>query len=193
MPDFQQYMQSSRLRIFSTFFKIYTSNIPECLILRLFFFIIEIFRAILASMNKNIHTKPIGYLLERTTRVVKLVFHKCFKELGIDITPEQWVVMDSLYQNNGQSQKDLASDSFKDAPTISRIINVLEKKDWVTRTPSEEDRRFFIIHQTDEGRKIADILQSEISKIREQGWKNLSQEDYDVFTKIINQVFDNYS
>lgn len=161
--------------------------------LNVIFFIIELFKPILALMNKNIHTKPIGYLLERTTRVVKLGFHKCFKDLGIDITPEQWVVMDSLYQSNGQSQKDLASGSFKDAPTISRIINVLEKKNWVTRTPSEQDRRYFIIHQTEEGRRTTEILQSEISKIREQGWKNLSQEDYDVFTKIINQVFENYS
>ncbi len=144
-------------------------------------------------MDKNIHTKPIGYLLERTTRVVKLSFHKCFKDLGIDITPEQWVVMDSLYQKNDQSQKDLASGSFKDAPTISRIINVLEKKEWVLRKASEADRRFFIIHQTEEGRRITEILQSEISKIREQGWKGLSQEDYDAFTKIINQVFENYS
>lgn len=144
-------------------------------------------------MNKNIHTKPIGYLLERTTRVVKLSFHKCFKELGIDITPEQWVVMDTLYQSNDQSQKDLAGGSFKDAPTISRIINVLEKKNWVERKASEADRRVYLIHQTEEGRKVTEILQAEISKIREQGWGGLSQEDYDVFTRIINQVFDNYS
>lgn len=144
-------------------------------------------------MDKNIHTKPIGYLLERTTRVVKLGFHKCFKDMNIDITPEQWVVMDSLYQKNEQSQKDLANGSFKDAPTISRIINVLEKKNWVERKPSSEDRRMYLIHQTDEGKRITEILHVEISKIREQGWKELSQEDYDVFTRIINQVFENYS
>ncbi len=144
-------------------------------------------------MHRNIHTKPIGYLLERTTRVVKLSFHKCFKELGIDITPEQWVVMDSLYQKNDQSQKDLAGGSFKDAPTISRIINVLEKKNWVQRKASEQDRRFYLIHQTKEGRRITELLQIEISKIREQGWKGLSKEDYEIFTRIINQVFENYS
>lgn len=144
-------------------------------------------------MNKNIHTKPIGYLLERTTRVVKLAFHKCFKELGIDITPEQWVVMDSLYHENDQSQKQLASGSFKDAPTISRIINVLEKKQWVERKASLEDRRVFIIHQTEAGRNTTEILQTEISKLREKGWNGLSQEDYDLLTRIINRVFDNYS
>lgn len=144
-------------------------------------------------MDKNIHTKPVGYLLERTTRVVKLSFHKSFKKLGIDITPEQWVVMDRLYSKNDQSQKDLANGSFKDAPTISRIINVLEKKKWVERKPSEEDGRVFNIHQTEEGRKTTEILQTEISKIREQGWQGLSQDDYDVFTRIINQVFENYS
>jgi len=144
-------------------------------------------------MDKNIHTKPIGYLLERTTRVVKLSFHKCFKELDIDITPEQWVMMDSLHERNDQSQKELANDSFKDAPTISRIINVLEKKGWVERKASPEDGRMYLIHQTEEGRKITEVLQTEISQLREQGWNKLSKEDYDEFTRIINQVFDNYS
>ena len=144
-------------------------------------------------MDKNIYTKPIGYLLERTTRVVKLNFHKCFKDMNIDITPEQWVVMDSLYQKNDQSQKNLANDSFKDAPTISRIINVLEKKNWVARKASAKDKRMHLIHQTDEGKRITEMLHIEITKLREQGWKDLSQEDYDIFTRIINQVFDNYS
>ena len=73
-------------------------------------------------------SRPVGYLLERTTRIVKLKFHKTFKELGIELTPEQWVVIDTLNSNPGILQKDLADSSFKNAPTISRILDVLSKK-----------------------------------------------------------------
>ncbi len=132
-------------------------------------------------------------MLERTTRVVKLKFHRLFKELGIDMTPEQWVMMDSLYQNNDQSQKDLANASFKDAPTISRIIDVLQKKGWVVRNPSSQDRRIYIIHQTEEGRQLTEKLLMKVENIRVEGWGGLDMKDYKEFTRIINKVFENYS
>lgn len=144
-------------------------------------------------MEENIYKQPVGFMLERTTRVVKLKFHRLFKDLGIDMTPEQWVMMDSLYQNNDQSQKDLANGSFKDAPTISRIIDVLEKKGWVVRNPSPQDRRIYIIHQTEEGHQLTKNLLEKVQEIRLEGWSGLDMKDYQEFTRIINKVFENYS
>ena len=75
-------------------------------------------------MTKKSNAKRIGYYLERTTRIVKLSYLKALKENGIDLTPEQWVILDNLYKEDGQSQKDLANGSFKNAPTISRILDI---------------------------------------------------------------------
>lgn len=136
--------------------------------------------------------KPVGYLLERTTRLVKLQFHQSFKKLGLDMTPEQWVIMDALYQKNNQAQKDLGDASYKDAATISRILDVLAKKNWINREKSEEDRRIYIITQTKEGKAIVKKVLKEVERLRSQGWKNLNQKDYRDFTRIINQVFQNY-
>lgn len=137
--------------------------------------------------------KQIGYLLERTTRVVKLRFHKLFKERGIELTPEQWVIMDSLYQRNDQPQRDLAESSFKDAPSISRILDTLDKKGWIQRTPSSRDRRIYLIHQTPAGRSIVEELHPHVEALRSEGWEGLNEADYQQFTRIINQVFLNYA
>lgn len=144
-------------------------------------------------MSTTDNNEPIGFLLERTTRIVKLQFHKAFKNLDVDMTPEQWVVMDALFQKNHQPQKDLADSSYKNAPTISRIIDVLSKKGWVTRKMSEEDRRVYIISQSKEGIKIYKKVIGEVERLRKQGWDRLSAQDYKDFTRIINQVFDNYN
>ena len=144
-------------------------------------------------MDKDIHKQPVGFMLERTTRVVKLKFHRLFKELGIEMTPEQWVMMDALHVRNDQSQKELANASFKDAPTISRSIDVLEKKAWVVRNPSPEDRRIYIIHQTSEGQALTKRVLKKVENIRTQGWEGLNSKDYEDFTRIINKVFENYS
>jgi len=136
--------------------------------------------------------EPIGFLLERTTRIVKLQFHKAFKNLNVDMTPEQWVIMDALFQLNNQPQKNLADSSYKNAPTISRIIDVLSKKGWVERKMSDSDRRVYMISQTKEGKAIYKKVIGEVERLRNLGWNGLNNKDYKDFTRIINQIFSNY-
>jgi DNA-binding MarR family transcriptional regulator len=135
----------------------------------------------------------IGYYLERTTRLVKLNFHQAFKNEGLSLTPEQWVIMDLLNACNGLSQSDLAEQSFKDAPSISRIIDTLAKKNYVERKASKNDRRKFEIFLTEEGQKTVQNITPIVNELRNKSWENLSNEDYDQFLRIINQVFENMS
>lgn len=143
-------------------------------------------------MSAEEERKPVGFLLERTTRLVKLQFHKAFKDLGIDMTPEQWVLLDALAQNNNQAQKELGDKSYKNAPTISRILDVLEKKEWVTRKHSQKDRRVIIISLTATGKGIVSKVQDKVDELRMTGWKNLTDKDYHDFTRILNQILQNY-
>ena len=137
--------------------------------------------------------KPVGYYLERTTRQVKLAFTKAFNDAGIDLTPEQWVIMDYLLNENGVSQTDLASKSYKNAPTVSRIIDVLERKGFVERQRFQNDRRRYKIYLTSLGRQTANKALPIAMTIREKGWHGLSDQEYDVFIKIVEQVFKNYN
>ncbi len=138
-------------------------------------------------------TKRIGYYLERTNRMVKLEFHKLFKALDIDLTPEQWVILERLYYENGLSQNQLASDSFKNAPTISRIIDLLEDKGWVERKRFKDDRRRYKIYLNSAGHAIVERLNNQVETVRKKGWHDLSESDYETFTNILNRIFINYS
>ena len=92
-------------------------------------------------MKDEKETKNFGAYLDRTLRMVRLDLGKRFKKVGVDITPEQWMILSSLYKNNGQSQTELGNDSFKNAPTVSRIIDLLCKKGLTERQRFENDRR----------------------------------------------------
>jgi len=136
--------------------------------------------------------KRIGFLLERTTRIAKLSFNKAFAKLDVDITPEQWIVLDTLYTNGEMSQKDIGSSSFKNAPTISRIIDILHRKGLVDRTTDPEDRRVTTISLTDNGTYIVEKCSEEVAHLRALSWHNLSEKDYQDFLRIIDQVFNNF-
>ena len=142
-------------------------------------------------MNKTEAAKKIGYYLERTTRIVKLSYLQAFAQLEVDITPEQWVMLDSLYHRNGQSQTELAGDSYKNAPTVSRIIDLLEKKGLVERQRFANDRRRYKIFLTKKGQTTVEKVQPAVAALREKGWQELTDDDYSNFLRILNQVFDN--
>jgi len=136
--------------------------------------------------------KRIGFLLERTTRIAKLGFTKAFKNLGVDITPEQWIVIDTINKNGTMSQKAIGQLSFKNAPTISRIIDNLVKKGLVDRIGEKGDRRKTSISITAEGSKLIDRCQAEVDRLRNLSWEGLSDSDYEDFTKILDKIFENF-
>ena len=84
-----------------------------------------------------------GTYIDRTMKIIRQTYMAKFKELGVDITTEQWVLIDYLYGNNGVSQSELANSSFKNAPTVSRIIDLLCKKGLTIRKRFEDDRRIY--------------------------------------------------
>ncbi|MCB2361328.1 MarR family winged helix-turn-helix transcriptional regulator [Clostridium estertheticum] len=49
------------------------------------------------------------------------------------------------------SQKNLAEVSSKDQSTLTRIIDILERKNFIERHPNKEDRRSIAIHITADG------------------------------------------
>ena len=144
-------------------------------------------------MKSQTELKRIGYLLEKTSRIVKLSYLQAFSELGIDITPEQWVLLDQLYQKGGQSQNELAVASSKDAPNISRIIDLLCKKGLTERNRIQDDRRRYNVILTDHGKALVKKSLGMVERLREQGWKHLNEEDYNTFIRIMKQIVHNYT
>lgn len=141
----------------------------------------------------SVHSdKKIGFLLERTTRIAKLSFAKAFKKLDVDITPEQWIVLDKLDANKQMSQKEIGNESFKNAPTISRIIDNLVKKGFVSRISEENDRRKTAISLTADGKKLVKKCRKEVDALRDLSWNNLTDKDYKEFNRIIDQIFMNF-
>ena len=143
-------------------------------------------------MSKTGKTKNFGAYIDRTIKIIKQNYVRAFAEIGVEITTEQWVILDSLYEQNGISQTDLANGSFKNAPTVSRIIDLLCKKGLTERQRFENDRRRYKIYLTKKGKETYEKAYPVVLKLREQGWKNLSDSDYETFLRIMNQIFKNF-
>jgi len=137
--------------------------------------------------------KNFGFYLDRTLKAVRKDLFQRLKEAEAEITPEQWIILSALGEEDGQSQIDLANGSFKDAPTVSRIMELLEKKGLLTRKRAKGDRRHYRVFLTEKGREIVDKARPAIYTSRHVGWEGLSDQDYEDFRRIINRIFENYT
>ncbi|MGM0393601.1 MAG: MarR family winged helix-turn-helix transcriptional regulator, partial [Thermodesulfobacteriota bacterium] len=73
----------------------------------------------------------IAYLVGRTSRAIIKRLTKKFADAGFDVSYEQWSILVHLYRKDGQTQQELSTVSVKDKAAITRLLNVLEKKNIV--------------------------------------------------------------
>ncbi len=135
--------------------------------------------------------KILGFVIERTSKRMKQFFQRMLKEAKAGITVDQWIILQLLEKESGISQLEIAQQTYKDAPTVTRIIDLLVGKDLLKRVPDEEDRRRFKIHLTDEGyKKIEEVLPL-AKQFRARAWNGLSEQDKEQLTTYLNQIFKN--
>ena len=143
-------------------------------------------------MTEPLAYDNVGTILDRTTRLMKATYQRAFREAGHDLTPEQWVLIEHLHLNGSASQTDLANGTFKDAPTVSRIIDKLTKKGFVARTRFPNDRRRYQIALTAQGNRSHQVLNPIVKELRRRTWSNLSSNDHEELTRILGQIRENF-
>jgi DNA-binding MarR family transcriptional regulator len=132
-----------------------------------------------------------GFILERTGKKIKLELQRKFNENKFDITVDQWVVLLELHTHGTQSQVRLGDLCFKDAPTMTRIIELLIKKELVERAPCKDDRRKFNITLTKKGKLLIQKLLPVVVEFRKQGWSNLTEKDVQHLIRITGKIMVN--
>ncbi len=130
-----------------------------------------------------------SYLLDRTSRRIKQYATQCFKENNFDITVDQWHILKHLDINNVKNQSDLAELTGKDHPTITRIIDLLCKKNLTERKQHPTDRRSFLITLTPDGQQTVKQLTPLVATIRMKAWENLSEKDYNDLKRILDTIY----
>ena len=92
----------------------------------------------------------------KVSTAINRKLHRNFRQQGIDISPEQWTILLSLWEKDGITQQDLCNATFKDKPSMTRLIDNMERQHLVVRISDKRDRRINLIHLTKTGRELED-------------------------------------
>ena len=118
-------------------------------------------------------------------------FAKELTRNGINLTPEQYLVMDILWDAEVMSQQAIADIIQKDKNSVTKFIDSLEKKGLVYRQVNKTDRRVNNIVVSEEGIKLkARTTEVAIGMMRNV-LKDIKEEDLMALDKVMNQIKEN--
>lgn len=127
----------------------------------------------------------------KVSMAINRKLHRSFRKEGIEITPEQWTVLSFLWKEDGVSQQKLCDATFKDKPSMTRLIDNLVKQNFVDRQTPKTDRRTNLIYLTKEGRDIEAKANKAVSETMESALAKLDKRDIENVRRLLKHVFEN--
>ena len=99
-------------------------------------------------------SKEVAVELNLTHCKLKLFMAAMLKANNIDLTPEQFLLVDLLWNQGDLSQQQLADRMQKDKNSITKLIDAIEQKGFVVREQNPADRRSNTIVLTEKGHNL---------------------------------------
>lgn len=137
--------------------------------------------------------RTLGFLVNRTARMMSNTLRKAFLAAGYDVTPEQWGILSRLWQEDGISQQALADKNYKDKTNINRLINGLEKRQLIVRMPNKLDKRNKLIYLTPAGKALRLKLLPIVKNVLQQATEEIAAEEQQLLESLLDKIYFNLS
>ena len=109
----------------------------------------------------------------------------------IGVTEQQWRVMRVLDERGRMDPKEIAEAAFLLNPSLTRIMQLLEKKGLIARKGNPEDRRRVHVEITAAGRDMLVAAQPESLEIAEKLRARVGQDKLDELLDLLNSLAEN--
>ena len=116
-----------------------------------------------------------------------------FRMNGVDITPEQWTVLLFLWEKDGVTQQELCNATYRDKPSMTRLIDNMERLHLVVRISDKKDRRINLIHLTKDGRDLETMARPVANQTLKEALKGVTLDELRVGQELLKKIFFNMS
>lgn len=132
-----------------------------------------------------------GFLIHRVDTELAAGLQRVFQAEGLDLTPEQWGVLNRLWEEDGIHQARLAHRVGKDRHNIARILALMEKNGYILRTPDAADHRRLNVFLTEKGAGLKRRLIIMVTEYLQMAFGGLADEDVRGLMRIHGKILSN--
>lgn len=137
--------------------------------------------------------KQVGVFINILNCRLKKYLAEVFKKNNVNLTAEQYLVMDTLWNEGTLTQQAIAYIIQKDKNSVTQFIDNLEKKGLVCRATDKNDRRVNNIVVTEAGLQLKDSTKQLAIDSMNDILKDIPETDLNTFVSVIQKICDNIS
>ncbi len=143
------------------------------------------------AMTRYFIDDYLAYLLAQASQAVSNEFRSCLA--AADVSVIEWRVLSTLSDHPQISVGQLSEIVMCKQPTLSRAIDRMEAKGWITRSLSRQDRRMIAVTIDKPGVQLTRPLLVKAKELEESELKGFSKKEIQTLKKILRDLVDHCS
>jgi DNA-binding MarR family transcriptional regulator len=134
-----------------------------------------------------------SFITGKASTAIARRLQKKFNASDINLTIEQWSVLYHLWKQDGMSQQELCTATFRDKPSITRLVDNLEKLNLVKRVSDEKDKRINKVFITKQAQKLQEQSMQVAEETLNEALEGVPIEHIEVCKEVLQKVYENLS
>ena len=135
----------------------------------------------------NVLDGSVGFLLARTARSMKRALESRLSEY--DVTASQYIVLARLNDENGISLSQLGERLYFDNPTVTGVVDRMERDGLVERRRVANDRRVINVFLTQKGKTLLGVIEEIANDINDRALSEFTTTDRVNFLKLLDSIW----
>lgn len=138
-------------------------------------------------------SKEIAVVLNLTGCKLKQFIAAKLRQEEIPLTPEQFLLIDLLWNHGSMSQQQLADMMQKDKNSVTQLADAIERKEFIIRQQNSKDRRSNTLVLTEKALKLRDEAKKKGISILDEMLDGISESELRSFLSTLHKLNENMS
>ena len=133
-------------------------------------------------------SKEVAVELNLTGCKLKQFIAAKLRQENVPLTPEQFLLIDLLWNQGPMSQQQLADQMQKDKNSVTKLVDAIERKGFVFRQQNAFDRRSNTLVLTDKALELRDDAKQKGISILDEMLEGISEAELRAFLSTLNKL-----
>ena len=138
--------------------------------------------------DKIVLENALAFWVNRFYETTRRATYRLFREHGHEFSPEQWMVLVTLWEKDGRPQHEVAAAIHRDAPTTSRILDSMSRGGLIARAVDSDNARQRLVVLTPRARELQHTLVPLVRGLVEQLEEGIPEHDLEVTRRTLQRI-----
>lgn len=139
-------------------------------------------------MLKSVIKNRIGSMIFATGVLVRGLSSQTFTEKKVGISPEQYLILLLIIENEGMYQRQISEITLKDRANVARIVSILQKKELIEKITDSNGKRIYKIIATKKGKELTKKIEPIDKELRKIITNDITDEEFRITVNTLQKI-----